>query len=343
LRELEGRLIRDNTPLIVNTAKAVGEQLIIDSAIFPPQSNEEACVQRYIYVPILYKLGFTKEAAKLAQTTFEYLFPQLHLLLLDKLHKLFNCDNLNQLKHNVIKLFSIEDANVLRVYARMKSTNSIWKKIESIQKFQSMEIVEFVNIVDDFIALRWNMKINEDENRYDSLLNGIHLVPKNFIIRFRNQQVEQQTGFSCEPVMKFYYVIQNVPVELQLLGGLIENYMCAKGYANYKIGCNLNPLDLTEEEQNARLGICIYHAEHGCVSDFNKMMLNELTSNEKIYYEMKHTYIVETVPNNPNNLFVHFSEIDQPIYMIDNHTFESKSMHLSGIIKYSDHESRLSF
>lgn len=328
LRQLEVKLSSDNIHLIIKTVNTIEKNLILEPVLVSPQSVEDACFQRYIYVPILYRLGFTKEAAELGQLTFEYLFPQLHHIIIAKLKKLFNGDDLNKLHQDIFNLFSIKNDNILRIYSRMKSTNSIWKKVENIQKLQSMTPHQFANTIDDFIALRWNMRVNEGENRYDALLNGVVLVPNQSIIRFRNQQIAQLSGFSSEPVMKFYYVIQNVPVELQLLGGYIEQYMCVKGYSNYKMGFELKPLQLSEEEQNARLGLSIYYAEHGFISDFHKMMLDELLAEKKINYNDQHIFIINRSPNNSDNQALCFSGNDVPVYLTSNYVFESNTMNL---------------
>lgn len=100
-----------------------------------------------------------------------------------------------------------------------------------------------------------------------------------------------------------------------------DNAALSTGYANYKVGYNFNSLHLTEDERNARLGTCIYYAERGETSKFNKMMLDELTSNKK-----QHTFIVDTKPNNLSNLLLRFSEAEPPIYRLDNYTFESKTI-----------------
>ena len=315
LCQLETQLIHDNFRLIINTAKNMKEQFIANPRLLPPQSTEDACIQRYIYVPILYKLGCSQEAAELAQVTFEYLFPLLHQTMLNKIHELFG-ERLDELKNNIIKEFTIEHNNILRVYARMKSTNSIWKKVGNLQKFQSMNLVGFAELVHDFIALRWNMKVNENENRYDAVINGIRLLPRIQIRRFRNQQIQQSSGFSREPVMKFYYIIRNVPVELQLLGGFIELYMSAKGYADYKIGHSFIPSSLTETEQNNRLGLCIYYGEQGLVVNFRKLMLQELTTSKKLFYNNKHAFKIDAEPHNAANRLLRFVKCAEPIYLL---------------------------
>lgn len=323
LRQLERRIINDNLHLIVRTAKSVGSLLINLPAFLPAKSKDAACFQRYIYVPLLYKLGFTKEASDLNQITFEYLFPEMHSLVLQNLYRLFGTNYL-EMKNDVLKMFDVKDNNISYIHARVKSTQSIWKKVESIEKLQKMSSNEFAKVVSDFIAIRWIMKVQKNENRYDALLDGIRLAPIKSLVRFRNQQIEQESGFSLEPVMKLYYSIQNFPVELQLLGGDIEPYLCAKGYVDYKVSSNLSPQHLTKDEENARLGLCIYYAENNLLAEYRKMMLEEITSSQKISYATRHSFLIDDAPNNPDNKSLYFSGCDIPIYRLGNYQFDIK-------------------
>lgn len=329
LRKLENNLSRDNYHLIVQTARTKGAQFIENPSASFPSSQEEACFQRYIEVPILYKLGFTKEASELSQLTFEYLFPKLHFLIENKLKQLFQCNEFIRIQQDLTKKFSIKNVDVLRVYGRIKSTHSIWKKISNIQEFQAVNLHKFANMIDDFIALRWNMRVNEKENRYDALLNGIPLIPKDSIFRFRNQQIAQQSGFFSEPVMKFYYIIQSVPIELQLLGGHIEQYMCVKGYSQYKTGLTFFSDCLTKEEQNARFGLSIHYAEAGDILSFSQMMLQELISEKKLNYDTQYPFLIESLPKNPDNLLLCFADCDTPVYLLDNYEFTSRILNLT--------------
>jgi hypothetical protein len=313
---------------ITNTARIEGRKLIENPILPSPATHEEAYKLRQVYVPILYKLGYTKEAADLDQLTFEFLCPELHQSILTMLHRLFKTNDLVKLSNEISYMFSINDENVTRVYSRLKSTNSIWKKIKSEELLQTIDLEQFALLVDDFIAVRWNMKVKADENRYDALINGLRLVPKENITRFRNQQVAQSSGFSGEPVMKLYYIFNGLPVELQLLGGRIEEYMCAKGYANYKVGHSLSPEGLTAEEQDARLGLCIYYAENNLLPTFRQLMLNELTAANTIHYDANHTFHLDSRPINQANLTLCFSGEEHPIYTLPNYTFPNHHLDL---------------
>ena len=125
--------------------------------------------------------------------------------------------------------------------------------------------------------------------------------------------VKQKSGFSEEPVIKVYYAIHGIPIELQLLGGNIECYMAAKGYSDYKTGLHFAPgkENLTESEWHSRLGNCIYLQETGQLSLFRQMMLDELLGN-KVTYDPIYTYSPEQAPlksANKDLLIQHFPQI----------------------------------
>ncbi len=90
-------------------------------------------------------------------------------------------------------------------------------------------------------------------------IKSIHLEKVN-LYKLRNQYLSHQECFSREPVVKALYIIHNIPVEMQILGGNIELYMSAKGYTNYKVGLQMSPLldTLSEKKQASRLGACIH-------------------------------------------------------------------------------------
>ena len=320
LRELEKIIVADNIDTIIAVSKDTGLSLIKNSTTAGMLSLHEACIYRYVHVPILYQLGLTERASQLGQSTFEYLFPLLHQKIFKKLSELFYCTDFSVLQKSTMKIFSCDDPKILGMYGRVKSTNSIWKKIESVASFTKMNIQHFSEIIDDFIALRWNMRIEAGENRYDALLNAIPLIPKNNVLSFRNQQVAQKNGFSAEPVMKFYYRIDGVPVELQLLGGLIEGYLCAKGYSAYKIGCQLRSLQLSPEEECARLGSAIYFFENNLHWYFYHMILQELISG-KFFYDHHNSFTLDTHPIGIQNLSMKFTEDSRPIFEISNFRF----------------------
>ncbi|MCR9192588.1 MAG: hypothetical protein NXI01_08010 [Gammaproteobacteria bacterium] len=160
-----------------------------------------------------------------------------------------------------------------------------------------MDSDSFATSIDDFLAFRWNMNIREGENRYDALVRGMELLPPKKVIKFRNQQLPQTSGFDCEPVMKFLFNINQVPIELQILGGRIEAYMSAKGYADYKTKLKFHPQkdSLTEKQWNARLGTCIYQSEIDESNNNQDLMLKELLG-EKIIYDEAYSFAVDYAP-----------------------------------------------
>lgn len=307
-------------------AKAIGNQLILNPKIEPPRSLDEAKYQQEIIALIQYKLGFTSEAAQTAQQAFEYLHPKLHELITEKIRMLFNKPTLSSIEDSVIKSFHLEGDDIAHIYSRMKSTCSIWNKIRSTQLLESMTLDQFTNLVDDFIAIRWNMIIKPGENRLDAQLNGLKYAPRQSITRFRNQNVKQESGFSCEPLIKLYYVVNNLPIELQVLGGRLEEYMCAKGYADYKTGIAFSALQLTPEQSAARLGLCIYYSEHGMLDEYRKLMLQELTQESAVDYPTKYIFTLDEKPNNPENQRLRFTDSEQPVYCLAKHIFSDQTL-----------------
>jgi len=308
--------------LLSDTAAELGDDLLEIQEVPGITSPEDACKLRYIVVPILYKLGYANLAAQLKQKTFEFLYPSLHANIEARVKELFGEDHKAQAL-SIIKLFHCSDSHIANAYARIKSTDSIWSKIGSLDTLTNISKSEFADIVDDFIGIRWNMVLAAEENRYDALLNGVRLIPLEGIKSFRNQQVKQSSGFDCEPVMKFTYVINGFPIELQLLGGQIEEYMCAKGYADYKTGMRFYPQksDLSTEEWESRLGMCLYFSEHDEMLEYRRLMLNELMG-VKGNYDNSRRFELDTEPSDSNKLLA-FSGSPCPIYKLDNATFDS--------------------
>lgn len=332
LRELELTMARDNIAYIHQAAQAIGRQLMNNPTLTVNENPEELCWQRYIVAPLLYKLGFTEQASTLKQKTFELLFPVLHNNIQNKLDTLYGTNRLEKSKE-ILKLFNAEHPDIIYSYARtMKSTNSIWKKIPSMQSFLKMTAIDVATVIDDLIALRWNMKINEGENRYDALINGLQLLPKEHIVYFRNQHVQQSSGFDCEPVMKFYYVINGMPIECQLLGGQLEWYMNAKGYTDYKVNHSFTPLksSLTRAQYDSRLGTCIYYQETGNGTDYHQLMLKELTEPHLLHYDTRHLFLLDEQPLSEKNVSLTFSDNEaQAIYQTSTHRFSSGKMEFS--------------
>lgn len=76
LRKFERELIKSIFCDIVKKAKELGYEYFETFSLPHFTSQEQALEYRYLYVPVLYKLGMTREASFLAQKTFEYCFPQ---------------------------------------------------------------------------------------------------------------------------------------------------------------------------------------------------------------------------------------------------------------------------
>jgi len=292
---IELSITQTNLELIRETAKLIGKALINTSNLPSIETPEKACFARYIIVPILYKLGMTEEAAKLNQDTFAFLFSTFNDAIQTKIEALFGPSVQRELE----EITNSFNENEWPCYSRIKSNHSIWKKVTSIENLQAMNLEEFCLAVDDFIAVRWRIKPSEDENRYDAVIRGINVLPHQAsLYKIRNQFHQQDSGFCSEPVVKALFIINKFPVELQILGGNIEWYMCAKGYSNYKVGLELTPsvaLDNTDI-QNARLGTCIYFQENALIVEFRQLMLAELVCEEGVVYDETSSYITELSP-----------------------------------------------
>jgi hypothetical protein len=321
LRPLEKNLTGSLFELIVFAANS------FTSRDFSKQtfaSNKEAMQSRYIHTPILYKLGMAAEAAQLAQNTFEYLFPELHEAVEKKLIVLFG-DDYQEKCHAVVRDFLTASDRVARASYRIKSTHSIWKKVPSLEALETMTREEFLDCVNDFIGVRWEMRVAKGSNRYDALIEGVWLSPMSGLISFRNQQLKQSSGFENEPVIKLCYIVEGIPIELQLLGGRLNAYMCAKGYSNYKIKLALPPRkeDLSEEQWNRRLGMAIQLEESGELSLFREFMRTELTGVAIDYSEFD-PFILDSLPILEKNRWVRFSGSSVPICELDQMIFHDE-------------------
>lgn len=315
LRHHEKSMVTSHIHLMIECAKAHGLNLV--EAARPPTSISEACVLRYIYVPIFYKLGFIQEAAFYNQVTFELLFPALHYTIINGLNKLYgtqfelNCQS-------VIKQFNIAHEAILKIQTRIKSTNSIWKKLDTTQ-LSNMSQLEFCQYVPDWVGVRWIMKVNESENRYDALINGARLVNLNDLCRFKNQLLPQHSGFDSEPVMKFLFIQNEMPCELQLFGGDIELFLVAKGYTNHKAYVQFYPQakDLNSQDASARLGMCLKYSESGNKTAFHELMLKELVG-VKPNYDAGFCFNLDERPLKPSNLQFTLPFHDKPLYQTAN-------------------------
>ena len=313
LREIERGSEKFFLEYVIQYARTLNEDSL--DAFFIPSfaSTQEALNSRYIQVPLLYKLGMNREASLLAQAAFENLFPEFHQAIQNRLEDFFGKNYLENCE-KIIKNFSFENSQIGRISSRIKKTHSIWRKIPSLSVLEAMAKEEFLTCVDDLVGIRWEMNVQENENRYDALINGVRLSPRKELVSFRNQMLKQQSGFDSEPVMKLCYVIDGIPLELQLLGGNLTQLMSAKGYANYKAKMIFPPKkdELSEEMWNRRLGMVISQEEEKDQTDFRKKMLLELIT--QLDYSPFTPFLLDEAPMNEENRTMRFSESMIPIW-----------------------------
>ncbi len=315
LKILELKAKKENFPLMQETARQLKKELIANTLSIQITDKRIASYARYIIVPILYKLGLAETAASLNQQSFSYLFPILDEMIQRKIDSLFG-ETLACIQKKVKNMFDSQASMISRYYFRSRKSNqSIWKKIPSIAEFMDYDLEQFCHVVDDFIALRWCVMPLNGENRYDAIINGTRILPKTDLYKLRNQQLPQASGFSAEPVMKAYYIIDGVPVEVQILGGKITLYMSAKGYANYKIGFLLPPTPdaLTQEDSMARLGYFIFLEETDQQEIFRQVTLNELLE-LPVIFDSRYIYILEDKPNGQTNRNYKIINGSEPLY-----------------------------
>lgn len=222
LRVIENTQIENLLPLIKNKATELGNEFFEHFTIPEITSEHQAWEYRYLYVPILYKLAMTKEASHLAQVTFEYFFPHLHNAVKNRIQILFGEKYLEKC-NALIEQFLCESDQIDNISFRIKSTHSIWKKIQNLETLERMTTEEFAALFNDFIGIRWEMKVLENGNRCDALMNGICLAPLINVKTLRNQLLPQESGFASEPIIKLCYLIDGFPIELQLLGETLQH------------------------------------------------------------------------------------------------------------------------
>ncbi len=347
LRRLDIETKQKNVAILQATATLLGQQIIVNPKLFHlalKLSPLHSCFSRYIIVPILYKLGFTQEAAELNQATFSALFPLLNRKINEALQRLLGTD-LQVAFDKIAAEFSPQETT-WNCYARLKSNASLWNKITSIKALETMSLLEFCEQINDFIGLRWHttFSIDENENRYDANIKGVKALPTQGLYLLRNQHKPQDNGFSCEPLIKAYYIIEisingltnTYPVELQLLAGHIEYYLCAKGYSNYKAGLVFPPLNLSNEEQNARLGSCLYYQENNLAESFQQLMLDELQG-KIIHYNHAWAYNLAIEPNKAINKAYRFSTEKGFFYQNAQITITSPACILSNLVTQQMH------
>ncbi len=296
LKDLEKKSLLANFHLVKELAISCGQQ-IADSFTVPTtfQNKNIAYGYRFLVVPLLYKLGLSAEAALLNQTIFEYVYPAFHHHINQNLVRLYGEQ---WLQDATLLIKSFQPNDTIDFVSRIKSTQSIWKKIPSLHDLEKMDLSSFSNIVEDLLAVRWFVFPQEHENRFDAAIRGVIAAPKEQLVGFRNQFLKQQSGFSEEPVIKMTYRSKGFAIELQILGGNIDYYMSAKGYANYKTGLSFPPSkgSLSEQEWNARLGTIIQLQETNELQNCRLLLLTELIEGKAPYHN-QFAYVPENKPN----------------------------------------------
>lgn len=301
IREIEKKLAAPLLTKVMQEAQRRGFDFFDRFSLPTFHSMEEAFHCRYFYVPILYKLGMNREAAKTGQATFEYLYPQLHSAVASKIEEWLgkrdpSYDNF--LKHH---------PSIATIEHRIKGTHSIWKKLSSLEE-------PFGDVIKDYIGVRWVMKIGE--NRLDALIEGVTLAPLRHLKSYRNQVLPQSSGFDLEPVIKLCYVIDRFPLELQIWGGDIGHFLSAKGYANYKacIPFPPNKNDLSKLEWDNRLTMALEGV------NFRRYMFEELVGKRPDYSPFK-PFLLQKRPLHHHSL--RFSSSPLPLYQLAHLTFET--------------------
>lgn len=314
INALDQKVASENLNVIIETANAIGLDIIeID---FVPTSYKEACVCRYIFVPLLYKLGLNQKASDLGQMTFEFLYKPIHEEISELLRSFYEAHGLYHYQ-SIVNKFTITSPHIKEIKHRQKSINAIWHKCPNLKELSNFNKLH--TNAPDLIGVRWITNIAQAENEYDALIHGLRLAPREHLTHFRNQMLPQKSGFDCEPVFKLKYVFHGFPIELQILADNIELYMSAKGYANYKAKVKFPPLreNLLNETWEDRLSICAFLSKNKYLHDFNILMYQELFS-EPIDYEHDSSFILSNAPNSKDNQEYKIKGTDKPAFMIDN-------------------------
>lgn len=262
-----------------------------------PQSFEDALRQRYFWVPILYKLGHTQQAADVKEQTFRYLLPNWYKTIKTHVDALI-ASLLSTALETAKNRFLVSHQDIVTSYFRKKSYHAIWQKFPSITALANTDFDYFCRQVPDVLGFRWNMRCHPYENRYDALVRGLQLLPMESAIHFRDQNQKQTSGFDLEPVMKCLFVIGKIPIEVQLLGGAIEPFLCAKGYTDYKTHVAFTPQkhDLSTNQWSARLGMCLHFGDTNNLFSFEQLMLDELL-NHPVEYDTRFTFKPDQQPS----------------------------------------------
>jgi len=316
LRAAERAMVPSLLPQIIEVAREVG--LPFFDPFIPPcfSSIKEAIHFRYLYVPILYKLGMTCEAAGLAQRTFEYLFPQLQEETEMQIKRLFG-KNYRQECAGIVQFYLCQDTKIASSHYRIKSPHSIWKRMKDLDTFKKLSLKDFASHITDLIGVRYAMQISENQ-RADALVEGITLAPLKNLRGFRNQCLLQSGLFEREPVIKLKYVQEGISIELQIFGGNITNYICAKGYAIYKTALPFPPRkeEMAEDLWNRRLNMALQ-----ADTNFRKWMYAELIG-ERVDYSQFQPFHLETCPVNSRNQLLRFSASPLPLHQLAHLNFD---------------------
>lgn len=222
----------------------------------------------------------------------------------------------------IISEYKILNEYIEHISYRVKTTHSIWKNIPNINAFQIIDKTNLSSFINDFIGIRWEMKIFEGVNGSDALLHGIKLAPLKHLKSFRNQQLSQKCGFDNEPLIKLCYLITGIPVELQVLSGSIAAYLCAKGYDEYKTKLPFSQKNLlSEQEWSRRLGMALTLSLNQEHKQLRKIMFYELIG-EKVDYSKFEPFILDKQPLKKENKMLRFSNCPTPICELSNLLFD---------------------
>lgn len=275
----ERSLIQDNShELIVyaNDVRFSEIEALIEKQI---ESIEDAIEKRYVITPLIYRIGLSSKGAELQQETFKYLFPKLNMQIGKKIEELYG--DINKAYEKVLENFSyLQTDQVWNFASRVKSNHSIWKKAGSINFISDSGVDAFSTKIHDLIGLTYEMKIPDGGNRFDSLLSGLSMVQfdKKKFKEYKNQYIEAKgSDFELEPIIKFKSVVDNVPVDLQIHGGLIFGFMASSVYYVYK-GFDFDKVKnkLSKKQWYRRLGRSIDLYEDGNGDELSRMLLDEV-------------------------------------------------------------------
>lgn len=333
----ERSLTVSNAPLILEYVRLVYDSLVaitrdLESAYDPYRyartggirTPDQALSYRHIVVPLAYRLGFYTVAPKIAQASFEYLFPSLDRMLTDTIESFVRQDK-RQMNAAVHQRFYWDNLAAYFPYSRAKSNHSVWRKLGSALRFREFTPEDFRKRVNDYAGMLWMMNVNPGENRFDAVVNGLRefAADGDIFSTVRTISVNLRDGF---PVIMARGVWNGIPVETQFLGGDIIGWLAAMDYGKYKAGTTLDDIEfrLPPETWLVRGNRCLDIYEHeirlpyyeeGRRPAFHEMLLAELLG-QPVDYSARHQ--IEPVnpahPVNRDNREFRLPGMDIPVW-----------------------------